>query len=73
MTISPQTMCIIAAETSVQSTFTDCEWNAADRYDDGRYAVSDLAQRRTSVSSARRKAVADRDAETKRLHGFGGP
>jgi hypothetical protein len=24
---------------------TDCEWQAADRYDDGRYTVSELAKR----------------------------
>ena len=34
---------------AVQSTVTDCEWKAADRYDDGRYTVSDLAQRVTGV------------------------
>ncbi len=34
---------------AVQSKVTDCEWNAADRYDDGRYTISDLAQRVTGV------------------------
>jgi hypothetical protein len=30
---------------AVQSLVTDCEWKAADQYDDGRYTVSELAQR----------------------------
>jgi hypothetical protein len=30
---------------AVQSRVTDCEWKAADQYDDGRYTVSELAQR----------------------------
>ena len=30
---------------AVQSRVTDCEWRAADQYDDGRYTVSELAQR----------------------------
>ncbi len=30
---------------AVQSVVTDCEWKAADQYDDGRYMVSDLAER----------------------------
>jgi len=30
---------------AVQSRVVDCEWSAADRFDDGRYTVSDLAQR----------------------------
>jgi hypothetical protein len=34
---------------AVQSTVTDCEWKAANRYDDGRYTVSELAQRVTGV------------------------
>jgi hypothetical protein len=28
---------------AVQSQVTDCEWNAADRYDDGRRSISELA------------------------------
>src|SRR6266566_5008817 len=30
---------------AVQSRVTNCEWKAADQYDDGRYTVSELAQR----------------------------
>ena len=29
---------------AVQSRVTDCEWRAADRYDDGRYTISELAR-----------------------------
>jgi hypothetical protein len=34
---------------AVQSAVTDCEWKAADQYDDGRYTVSELPQRVTGV------------------------
>lgn len=30
---------------AVQSRVTDCEWNAANQYDDGHYSVADLAKR----------------------------
>lgn len=30
---------------AIQSRVTDCEWKATDQYDDGRYTVSELAQR----------------------------
>jgi hypothetical protein len=30
---------------AIQSRVTDCEWKAADQYDDGRYWVSELAER----------------------------
>jgi hypothetical protein len=30
---------------AVSSRVTDCEWKAADQYDDGRYKISELAQR----------------------------
>jgi hypothetical protein len=34
---------------AVQSVVTDCEWKAADRYDDGHYTISALAQQVTGV------------------------
>jgi hypothetical protein len=30
---------------AVQSRVTDCEWRAANQYDDGRYTIPQLAQR----------------------------
>jgi hypothetical protein len=34
---------------AVQSVVTDCEWKAADRYDDGRHTVSELTQQVVGV------------------------
>ena len=30
---------------TIQSRVTDCEWKAADQYDDGSYSISELARR----------------------------
>lgn len=39
---------------AVQSRVTDCEWKAADQYDDGRRAISDLARQVMGVCSVER-------------------
>lgn len=42
---APTTQTIIADEAlAVQSRVTDCEWKAANQYDDGQRAISDLAK-----------------------------
>jgi hypothetical protein len=39
---------------AIQSRVTDCEWKAADRYDDGHRAISDLARQVMGVCSVER-------------------
>jgi hypothetical protein len=43
---------------ALQSVVTDCEWKAADRYDDGRYTVSELAQRGVCAVELTKAALA---------------
>ncbi len=43
---------------AAQSRVTDCEWKAADQYDDGRYTISELARRITGVCAAELTKVA---------------
>lgn len=40
---TPQKMLTASEALAVQSRVTDCEWKAADRYDDGRRPISELA------------------------------
>jgi len=39
---------------AVSSRVVDCEWKAANRYDDGSHTVSELAQRIMSICSPER-------------------
>jgi hypothetical protein len=39
---------------AIQSRVVDCEWKAADQYDDGRRTISDLARQVMGVCSVER-------------------
>lgn len=52
---APETHSISADEAlALQSRVTDCEWKAADQYDDGRRTIAELARQVMSVCSVER-------------------